>query len=79
MVDSRSSLIPVKRIGLVAHDPDVKALLRIAVVWNVPVACYIASADLLISSPLMVERYERQLPDYEKYIRRLEEKSDKWV
>ncbi len=46
------------------HDPDVKALLRIAVVWNVPVACNRASADFLISSPLMRTNYERTLPDY---------------
>lgn len=49
------------------HDPDVKALLRIAVVWNVPVACNRASADFLISSPLMNARYCRRLPDYEAY------------
>jgi len=49
------------------HDPDVKALLRIAVVWNIPVACNRASADFMISSPLMVEAYERQLPDYQVY------------
>ena len=49
------------------HDPDVKALLRIAVVWNIPVACNRASADFLISSPLMTEEYERQLPDYGSY------------
>jgi len=44
------------------HDPDVKALLRIAVVWNVPVACDRASADFMISSPLMSSRYERRVP-----------------
>lgn len=49
------------------HDPDIKALLRIAVVWNIPVACNRASADFIFSSPLMEEEYERQLPDYETY------------
>ena len=46
------------------HDPDVKALLRIAMVWNVPVACNRASADFMISSPLMSQEYQRILPDY---------------
>jgi methylglyoxal synthase len=46
------------------HDPDVKALLRIAVLYNVPTACNRATADFLISSPLMREAYERILPDY---------------
>lgn len=49
------------------HDPDVKALLRIAVVWNIPVACDRATADFLISSSLMHTRYERVLPDYDAY------------
>ncbi|MGB9905835.1 MAG: methylglyoxal synthase [Candidatus Saccharicenans sp.] len=49
------------------HDPDVKALLRIAVVWNIPVACDRASADFIISSPLMREEYPRQVPDYSDY------------
>lgn len=53
------------------HDPDVKALLRIAVVWNIPVACNRASADFMISSRLMDEEYERLLPDYNDYRARI--------
>lgn len=49
------------------HDPDVKALLRMAVVWNIPIACNRASADFIISSPLMDQEYQRLLPDYETY------------
>ena len=45
------------------HDPDVKALLRIAVLWNVPVACDKASADFMITSPLMDEEYRRLLTE----------------
>lgn len=50
-----------------AHDPDVKALLRMAIVWNIPIACNRASADFMISSPLMDGEYDRLVPDYEGY------------
>jgi len=46
------------------HDVDVKALLRIAVVCNVPIACNRATADFVLSSPLMDVAYERMLTDY---------------
>ena len=49
------------------HDPDVKALLRMAVVWNIPMACNRATADFMISSPLMDGEYDRLVPDYEEY------------
>ena len=52
------------------HDPDVKALLRVAAVWNIPIACNRASADFLISSPLMCQEYQRILPDYDSYRQR---------
>ncbi len=52
------------------HDPDVKALLRMAVVWNIPIACNRASADFMISSPLMDKAYDRLVPDYENYTTR---------
>ena len=48
------------------HDPDVKALLRIAVVWNIPIACNRASADFMISSRLISEDYNRIVIDYTK-------------
>jgi methylglyoxal synthase len=54
------------------HDTDVKALLRIAVVWNIPVACNRASADFMISSTLMTGEYERLIPDYQPYQHRLD-------
>ena len=50
------------------HAPDVKALLRLAAVWNIPVACNQASADLLITSSLFGEAFERSIPDYDSYI-----------
>ena len=53
------------------HDPDVKALLRIAVVWNIPIACNRASADFMISSPLMSGEYQRLTPDYAAHTTRV--------
>lgn len=56
------------------HDPDIRALLRIAAVWNIPVATNRATADFLVSSPLINEAYERILTDYHDYRTRLEPK-----
>jgi methylglyoxal synthase len=52
------------------HDTDIKALLRLVVVWNIPMACDRATADFLITSPLMHGEYNRQVPDYSTYLKR---------
>jgi methylglyoxal synthase len=52
------------------HDPDIKALLRLAVTWNIPIACDRATADFILTSPLMQQEYETTLPDYSSYLRR---------
>jgi len=52
------------------HDVDVKALLRIAVLYNVPTACNRSTADFMISSPLFKTEYTPTLTDYSQYIHR---------
>ena len=52
------------------HDPDIKALLRIAVTWNIPIACDRATADFILTSPLMREEYEPVIEDYSIYLKR---------
>lgn len=52
------------------HDVDVKALLRISVLYNIPIACNRSTADFMISSPLLKEKYERKLKDYSGYLKR---------
>lgn len=52
------------------HDPDIKALLRVAVTWNIPIACDRATADFILTSPLMHGEYEAILPDYSSYLKR---------
>ena len=52
------------------HDVDVKALLRISVLYNIPTACNRSTADFIISSPLLNAEYEPVLKDYSRYIAR---------
>jgi len=58
------------------HDTDIKALLRLGVTWNIPIACDRASADFMLSSPLMQDEYEIRLPDYSGYLKRLKRNPD---
>lgn len=50
------------------HDPDVKALLRLAAVWNIPVACNETTADMLMASLLFNQEMDWEVPDYAAYL-----------
>lgn len=52
------------------HDSDVKALLRVAIAWNCLVACDRSTADFILTSPLMMQEYTVQVPDYSSYLKR---------
>ena len=52
------------------HDPDIKALLRLAVLWNIPMACNRTTADYIFSSPLLLGDYQRSIPDFTAYLKR---------
>ncbi len=52
------------------HDPDIRALLRICVVWNIPIANNRSTADFIITSPLFNQAYDQKMSDYNKYLNR---------
>ncbi len=57
-------------MSLHPHDPDVKALLRIATLYNIPIATNISTADFLLTSPNMNQEYSRKIIDFDSYLKR---------
>ncbi len=52
------------------HDPDIKALLRLAVLWNIPLACNRTTADFLFASPLLINDYKVVKPNFDSHLNR---------